>query len=304
MVVLRECVRRHNRLPQIIVVDGGKEFESMYFETLLARYECTKKTRPPAKARFGSVCERVLGTTNTQLIYNLAGNTQITKEIRVVTSSVNPKNHAVWTCDRLYDRLCEWAYEIYDTTDHPALGQTPRDCFADGLARGGIRAHRAIAYDDEFRMTTLPTTSKGMAWVSPGRGVKIHHLHYWSSVFRDPAVEQTSVPVRYDPHDAGTAYAYVGKRWVTCFSEHYATFRGRSEREMMIATTELRKRLHDHSRNMQVTVSRHIREIGHERHVETQSDSCPAPEEHGPTRAPTDLYGLPSPPRPEMLEEY
>ena len=43
MTVLRECVRRHGRLPQIAVVDGGKEFESLYFETLLARYECTKK---------------------------------------------------------------------------------------------------------------------------------------------------------------------------------------------------------------------------------------------------------------------
>jgi len=36
------------------------------FETLLARYECAKKTRPPAQPRFGSVCERLFGTTNTQ----------------------------------------------------------------------------------------------------------------------------------------------------------------------------------------------------------------------------------------------
>jgi hypothetical protein len=43
-------------------MDGGKEFESIYFETLLARCEVTKKTRPPAKARFGSTCERIFGT--------------------------------------------------------------------------------------------------------------------------------------------------------------------------------------------------------------------------------------------------
>jgi transposase InsO family protein len=253
MVVLRECVHRHGRLPQIVVVDGGKEFESLYFEALLARYECTKKTRPPAKARFGSVCERVFGTTNTQLISNMSGNTQITKEVRVVTSSVDPKNHAVWTLGRLYDRLCEWAYELYDTTVHPALGQTPRDCFADGMTRAGLRTHRSILYDDEFRMMTLPTTTRGAALVSPGKGVKINHLNYWSTAFRDPSVEQTNVPVRYDPYDAGVAYAYVGKRWVTCCSEHYAVFRGRSEREMMLATAELRKQFRDHSRNTQLT---------------------------------------------------
>jgi len=256
MMVLRECVHRHGRLPQIVVVDGGKEFESLYFETLLARYECTKKTRPPAKARFGSVCERVLGTTHTQFVYNLAGNTQITKEVRAVTAYVDPKNHAVWTLARLYDRLCGWAYELYDTTIHPALRQTPRDCFADGMARTGLRKHRSIPYDEEFRMMTLPTTTKATALVSPGKGVKINCLHYWSSVFRDPTVENTRVPVRYDPYDAAVAYACVGSRWVSCCSEHYAVFRGRSEREMMLAAAELRRQWRDHSRNLQLTARR------------------------------------------------
>jgi hypothetical protein len=43
MMVLRECARRHGRFPQILVVDGGKEFGSVYFDTLLARFECTKR---------------------------------------------------------------------------------------------------------------------------------------------------------------------------------------------------------------------------------------------------------------------
>jgi transposase InsO family protein len=146
MMILRECVRRHGRLPQIVVVDGGSEFESLYFETLLARYECTEKTRPPAKPRFGSVCERLFGTS-TQLIYSLSGNTQITKNVRQVTVSVDAKNHAVWTLESLHNPVCEWAYEFYDTTMHPALGQSPRDCFTMGLQRSGYRLHRQIRYD-------------------------------------------------------------------------------------------------------------------------------------------------------------
>ncbi len=255
MMVLRECVRRHGRLPQILVVDGGKEFESVYFETLLARYECIKKTRPPAQPRFGSVCERLFGTS-AQLIYCLAGNTQVTKNVRQVTASVDPKKHAVWTLEFLHNRLCDWAYEFYDTTMHPALGQSPRDCFALGLERSGNRPHRQIPYDEEFRMMTLPTTTKGTALVNVGKGVKINRLHYWSSVFRDPAVERTSVPVRYDPYDAGTAFAYIGNRWVACYSEHFSSFHGRSEREMMIAAAELHKRYRDHSRQFKLTARR------------------------------------------------
>jgi putative transposase len=125
MMVLRQCVRLHGRLPQIIVVDGGAEFRSTYFDTLLARYECIKKTRPPAKARFGSVCERLFGTTNTQFIYNLRGNTQITRNVRQVTKSVNPKGKATWPLGKLYDRLCEYAYKVYDTIDHYNPGTKP-----------------------------------------------------------------------------------------------------------------------------------------------------------------------------------
>jgi putative transposase len=79
MMALRICVMRHGRLPQTIVTDGGKEFASVYFQSLLAAYECTRKTRPPAEA------------------------------------------------------------------------------FAAGLERGGERLHRRVAYDDGFKMLTLPT---------------------------------------------------------------------------------------------------------------------------------------------------
>ena len=74
MLALRECVRRYERLPEAIVVDGGPEFESVYFETLLARYGCTKKTRPGSRPRFGSVCERLFGTTNTRFVHTSSEN--------------------------------------------------------------------------------------------------------------------------------------------------------------------------------------------------------------------------------------
>jgi len=150
MMVLRQCVFRHGRLPQIVVVDGGREFGSTYFETLLARYECIKKTRPPAKARFGSLCERLFGTANTQFIHNLQGNTQISRNVRQVTKGVNPQGQAVWMLKELQEHLAAYCYEVYDTMDHPALGQSPRDAFQTGLAATGQRPHRIIPYDREF----------------------------------------------------------------------------------------------------------------------------------------------------------
>ena len=43
MMVLRECVRRNFRLPHNIVVDGGKEFHSLYFDVLCAQNRMIKR---------------------------------------------------------------------------------------------------------------------------------------------------------------------------------------------------------------------------------------------------------------------
>lgn len=256
MLILRECVRRHGRLPQVVIVDGGSEFNSTYFETLLARYECTKKSRPGAKPRFGSVCERLFGTANTTFVHNLVGNTQVMVNVRQVTRAVDPKHHARWTLGRLYQRLCEWAYEVYDTLEHPALGQSPREAFARGLAQSGQRFHRLIPFDDNFQMFTLPTTQRGTTLVQPNVGVQINYLYYWSDAFRDAEVERTRVPVRYDPFNAGIAYAFVKGHWVNCISEYYSRFKGRSEQEMKLATAELRQRQRQHTRRFTITARR------------------------------------------------
>lgn len=260
MMALRECVRQHQRLPQSLVVDGGPEFGSVYFETLLAFYECTKKTRPPGQGRFGSVCERLFGTTNTRFVYNLLGNTQLMRHARQVTKAVNPKAQAQWSLPRLYLRLREWAYEVYETIEHPALGQTPREAFAQGLQQGGQRSHRVIPYDLEFYIRTLPSTRSGTAKVNPNRGVKINYIYYWANDFRQAEVAHHSIPVRYDPFDAGLAYAFVQGRWVRCISEYYARLRGRTEVELKLASAELRARYQRHTRQLTIS-ARHLAEF-------------------------------------------
>lgn len=255
MMILRECVRRNSRLPQILVLDGGSEFDSTYFETLLARCEVTKKSRPPAKARFGSTCERIFGTANKQFLHNLQGNTQAARS-RQVTSSVDPRNHAAWPLKELHGRLSEYAYEIYDTLDHPALGQSPRAAFNAVMAQTGSRSHRKIAYDQDFLILTLPSTRKGTAKIMPGRGMKINHLYYRSEHFRNPTWEAKQAPVRYDPFDVGTAYAFIDRQWVECHSEYYPVLHGHSEREVHLASEELRKRRSNHSGQFAITAKK------------------------------------------------
>src|SRR5713226_2511478 len=240
MMVLRICVQRYARLPQSVVVDGGREFQSVYFDSLLARYRCTKKTRPWAKPHFGSVCERLFKTTNDQFIYTLLGNTQAAKRARLLTRAVDPKHHALWMLPDLYTYLCEYAYQVYDQNEHSGIGMTPQASYLWGMKQGGEREHRRIPYDDRFLKATCPTTTKGTAVVQAGSGVKINYFYYWNNAFRNPEVIKTAVPVRYDPFDISTAYAQVQGRWVTCRSP-YVALEGHTERELFLATQELRQ---------------------------------------------------------------
>jgi putative transposase len=238
MLVLRELISRFGRLPQTLVVDNGKEFQSTYFQALLAYYGVEVAYRPPGQPRFGDVVERLFRTANTQFIYNLTGNTQLTRQVRLVTASHDPRHLALWTLEALYGVLREWAYEIYDQAVHVSLGQSPREIYEDSLAQHGERAFQRLDYN-AFILQALPAPANGQLRKVQPSGVKIEHIYYWNDLMYRPDILGTQVPVRYDPFNVGIAYAYLDKTWVRCTSEHYTTFHNRTEQELQIAREEL-----------------------------------------------------------------
>jgi putative transposase len=140
--------------------------------------------------------------------------------------------------------------------DHPALFQTPREAFARGLSLTGEREQITIPYADEFLMESSPTTTKGTAKNERGRGVKIHGIYYSALALRSPAVEGIQIKVRYDPFNIGVAYAYVNTTWVKCLSQYHGVLQGHTEKEMMLASKEIRQQSHLHTKNRVVTARR------------------------------------------------
>ncbi len=240
MMALRLCVQRYGRLPTAITVDGGPEFASVYFEQLLALYRVRKHQRPAAEPRFGAPQERLFGSMQSEFLYHLLGNTQATQQPRQMTKATDPRRHAVWTLPALAERVQQWADEEYETIRHPALGMTPRQAYTLSMERDGQRSHREIAYDEAFRMATLPTTRKGTAKVVPGVGARMNHLDYWCEAMRDAMVENTQVQVRFDPFDVSVGFVYIDGVWRQCFTP-YDEFAGCSERELQLLASELRQ---------------------------------------------------------------
>lgn len=254
MMLFRLCVQRYQRLPQELVVDRGSDFGSVYFETLLSRYFITKKERPVQQPRFGSVIERLFGTTTTELINQLRGNTQASKTPRQMTREVDPSRLAVWTLERFSARLSEYAYEVYDQLEHLALGQSPREAFAQGIQLAGARLHRLIPYSEDFLMLTRPTTRTGQVKIFSSRGMTVNSLHYWNEQMRSPQVWGKTVPVRYEPYDMGVVYAFIEGQWLECIADEFAQVHGRSEREWSLILDEWREQQRQHGKK-RVTVN-------------------------------------------------
>ncbi len=239
LMVIRDCVRRHGRLPKFIVVDQGSDFNSVYFETTLAMLRCSKKERPGGKPRFGSIMERVFNTTMTQLIDNLFGSTQIyVDHYRQVSKDVDPERLAIWTYERITIRFEQYLNDVYHKNEHSTLGMSPEQAFVVGMRESGKREHRLISYSHDFKVLTCPSTDKGDAKVTP-RGVKINYLYYKCAAFHLPGIPGTRVPIRFEPFNVGIAFAFVNGFWHECQSEHYAIFQNYTERSVLLASQRL-----------------------------------------------------------------
>ncbi len=253
MMLIKCCVKKYNRAPRVIVVDGGPEFDSKYFELLLAYLKITKKSRAKSKSRFGSVMERLFGTTNTQLIHNLSGNTQATKTARTCTASHDPRKHVEWSLAGFSELFEKWIYDVYETNPHKALGTTPQNCFEVGMLDCGMRLHKVVSYDRAFEILCMPSTKKGTALVSNTKGISINYNQYFSPEFKNPKFNRQSVAVKYDPDDASIAYALINKRWVLCQSKFSEEFKRRSVKQIELISKEIKQKNKGMAQKQKVT---------------------------------------------------
>ena len=127
--VLRDCVSRHQRVPDNVVVDQGSEFNSVDVEIAFAELTSNKIERPATKPRFGAVIERAFEIMNTRFIHELDGNTKLNRLGRGRSATHKPSVLAAWTLTRLHDACEKWLFDVYPRLRHGTLGATPREVF-------------------------------------------------------------------------------------------------------------------------------------------------------------------------------
>jgi putative transposase len=253
MNVIRECVRRHNRVPDRIVSDGGAEFYSVYYETLLARLKCTKTNRQKGQPRAGSLIERWFGVTNKAFAHLLKGGNEPLRDPRDMSKTHDPRLRTEWDLMSLSEALSSYIESKYHEKPLEKLDASPKDAFEQGNLSAGSRDVRFVAFDQSFHLLTLPSTRKGTAKVVRGHGIKVNGIYYSSDTIRQARMAGKDLEVRYDPMDVSVAFVYVDGRWCELRSEYTAEFKHHSLKEIEILSQEIMARFKDSSERQTIS---------------------------------------------------
>lgn len=213
--LMRDCVRRHGRLPQTIISDRGSEFKSVFYETTLAAYGVHKKDRPSAAPRFGGSLERLFGTVKTCILWGRPGSTRNDARDRSVSPS--HRGHRLAEQD-LTDFYHELEHAVFDQLNAHIRGErliSPDIQRNQGLAMYPMSGVE-VAYDESFMIATSIEAPKGSYTADRSRGLKVLGRWFWHPNLA--RLQKSPVSVRLDPWDEHLVYAYVNGGWISCRS--------------------------------------------------------------------------------------
>lgn len=219
-MVIRQCVRRHQKLPAEIIVDRGTDFTSTYFQAMMAHLKVDFSLRPAENPRFGSEVERLFGAMKTQCLAMRPGNLVNYKAVRAISGSFSPDKHAVLTIEQLLEELSIFSNWKNSNISGNQL-YSPGELIEHGISRFSCMPVPAKE-DKEFIVATAVNADKYT--VDFRRGVHINGLHYWHPALVKAKPKKKDLEVRFEPENPYQIYCRIGENWVVCSATKLTSF--------------------------------------------------------------------------------
>jgi transposase InsO family protein len=211
---LRDCAMRWGRLPETIVVDNGKDFESVYFEACLARLGVHKQSRPPGNPRFGSSIERAFGILKDELLSTLQGNATNKREDRGKSSSHKGCYRGKYTLLELHLLLDHYFFKLFNRHIVGDQLECPEVMLNQGIKRFPATG-RYATLDQGFLVATAIDLHRQHTW-DPQRGIRFKGRYYSHPKLR--ALEnRRRFDVREEPWDEHCIHVCIKGEWIACY---------------------------------------------------------------------------------------
>jgi putative transposase len=213
LMCLRDYVRRHGRLPRVLVLDNGKEFHSEALKLFCSIFNIHIRWRRRSRPRDSTMVERMLGATEQEVISSLDGNSLALKDPRMVSTTHHPDKHIRWTLPALYGSIEHYLFNVHPNRIHPRLGISPCELEKRLRLECGAREHVMVRYDTLFKLMTSPHSGKSTRAIDRIRGVWVDGQYYWNALLAT-AKKDECVEVRVEMWHARVVYLCFRGQWI------------------------------------------------------------------------------------------
>ncbi|AIF46128.1 hypothetical protein HY57_02100 [Dyella japonica A8] len=236
-MVIRDCVRRHNRLPEMIVVDGGSDFRSVHFQVMLATLGVVRCERPPEDPRFGQEVERLFGAFKERFARGLPGFGISIEKSRAVSAAFKSEKRATLSLLDGFNVLEAYVFHGYNHSPKPGENSS-RYAMKEKALRLYPHCGRPIDWDIKFLIATSIEAPGRDYTLWPGRGLHVNDKWYTSSRLKAYRGFKKQLIVRLEPYADSVIYVYIDGKWLVCLNSQAKLQFAMTERSLLMATAE------------------------------------------------------------------
>lgn len=239
-LLLRDCVRRHGRLPRTIYADGGSDFRGNAFQLSLWDLRISFIQRASGHPKSGSQIERRHDLVQEAAIRGTTGFKEDVKTSRAVSASHSHEARRKQVRSRVLDKVSL----SVDMINNGTAWQNARSLIDTRLRFEKVYGKQGVAVerDLKFFVTTSPFVDIG-GRTNPRGAIRWDQRYFTSTVLISKSISVARLSPRLDPESEGNViYFYLDKAWHRAVCRAHALRAGISD-ELLSGTAPFATRL-------------------------------------------------------------
>lgn len=236
-MVIRDCVRRHGRLPEMVVVDGGSDFRSAHFQVMLATLHVVRCERPPEDPRFGQEVERLFGAFKERFARGLPGFGISIEKSRAVSAAFKSERKATLSLLDAFNVLEAYVFHGYNHSPKPGENSS-RYALKERALRYYPHCGKSASWDLKFLIATSIEAPGNGYRLWPGRGLHVDDKWYTSSRLTAYRGYKKDLTVRLEPYADCVVYVCIEGKWLVCMHSKAKLQFAMAERSLLMASAE------------------------------------------------------------------
>jgi putative transposase len=216
LIVLRDLVRRHGRLPLYVITDGGRDFTSTAVQQFLASHRCGWGQRPSSEPRFGNPVERINLDISEQYSRTVYGSNRAFHTPRTASRTHDPRDFIYHDLRGVAIELEKMLFEVYPNRPHAGLNETPQNRLRTLTLTQGAAWGIPVRFDEMLIYQTLAQAHKHGGLIRQKDGFRLNGHNYFSAEMVGEGGRRMADKPLYDLEDPTYACARIGNQFVNC----------------------------------------------------------------------------------------